>query len=299
MTDLVELQDVDITIKHNHILKHFSLTIDDIPKVIGLIGLNGAGKTTFIKSIFGDYDIREGKVNRLLQSIAFCADVPDFPSYLTALEILKYSRWLFSRSPKNDEYYLEILDKVGLGRSAYRTVEHFSRGMRQRLGIASSLVLEPKLIFFDEPTSALDPKGREDVINIMRELGKEIVVVFSSHILNDVEKIAEELIVIHKGEKIYEGDLSHLLEAAPNHQKAYLTFSSEEAQEKFLKGYQGSVTFQVDSKKELSFSTEDFYQVLATLSQATPDGLQSIRKESVTLEDAFDYLLGSEEEKER
>ncbi|MGT2947734.1 ABC transporter ATP-binding protein [Streptococcus devriesei] len=297
MTDLVELHDVDITIKRNHILKHFSLTIGDTPKVIGLIGLNGAGKTTFIKSIFGDYDIREGEVNRLSKSIAFCTDVPDFPSHLTALEILKYSRWLFSGSQKNDEYYLETLDKVGLGRSAYRTVEHFSRGMKQRLGIASSLVLEPKLIFFDEPTSALDPKGREDVINIMKELGKEMVVVFSSHILSDVEKIAEELIVIHKGEKIYEGNLSHLLETTPNHQKAFLMFSSEEAQEKFLKEYRGSVIFKVESKKELSFSAEDFYQVLAALNQETPVGLQSIRKEAVTLEDAFDYLVGSREEK--
>lgn len=291
MTNLVELDDVNITIRHHRILKHFSLTINDTPKVVGLIGLNGAGKTTFIKSVFGDYTIKYGQVLSSSKDIAFCTDVPDFPSHLTALEILKYSRWLFSKSKKSDAYYLEVLEQVGLRKSAKRTVEHFSRGMRQRLGIASSLVLEPKLIFFDEPTSALDPKGREDVLSIMKGLGKKIVVVFSSHILNDVEKIAEDLIVIHKGEKIYEGELSHLLEEVPNQQLAYLTFTSEEGQKSFLEAYKGNTAFQVTGQKELSFSTEDFYPILESLNQETSKDLKAIRKESVSLEDAFDYLV--------
>ena len=172
MKKLIELSDVSIRIKKRCILENFSISFSDETGVIGLVGLNGAGKTSFINSIFGCYSITSGKILRFTDEIAYCPDVPDFPTDMTTLEVLEYSRMLSNKKRKKLEFYKNILQLVGLSKSINREISYFSRGMKQRLGIASVLALEPQIIFFDEPTSALDPKGREEIIEILRNLGR-------------------------------------------------------------------------------------------------------------------------------
>ena len=192
-------------------LTGISLTIPD-RGVTAVIGQNGAGKTTLftiltglIQPDSGTYSIAPG-----IGLIAYCPDTPAFESWLTAREVIAQSRFL-SRSTigTSDD---EILALCGLADAVDRRVAGFSRGMTQRLGIAAAIVTDARLMILDEPTSALDPVGRLDVLDLIRDLGQTGSVVLSSHSLADVEKVADQLIVIDHGKTIYQGDLDTLLQ---------------------------------------------------------------------------------------
>ena len=289
---LIEFHNVSIKAQKKIILEDFSVEFDNQIGVIGLIGLNGAGKTTFIKSIFKEYQLFSGTIDRHTNEIAFCTDVPDFPTNMTAIEVLRYSRWLASKTKQPSVFFEEILDLVGLSDYKNSDITHFSRGMKQRLGIASVLVLEPKIIFFDEPTSALDPKGREDIIEIMSNLGKTKLVVFSSHILNDVQKIAERIIVIHKGRKIFDDNINLLLEQS--NQKIDILLQNIASKNNFQQLLEVSgIELLYSSEKEylLSIKAEDIYKVLQLIDVNIAKDIVSISRMKSTLEEGFDKLI--------
>jgi ABC-2 type transport system ATP-binding protein len=176
--------------------------------VCGLIGVNGAGKTTFIHTLIGLLPPTSGVVasgTGGLEVIAYCPDTPSFEPYLTAREVVAQSARLGRGSKVTRDESERCLNQVGLEGAAERQVGGFSRGMRQRLGIAAALVRAPRLLILDEPTSALDPIGREDVLRLATELGKELRVIFSSHILEDVDQIANDLVVLNRGQLVYAG----------------------------------------------------------------------------------------------
>jgi ABC-2 type transport system ATP-binding protein len=105
---------------------------------------------------------------------------------------------------------MDLLEKVGLTKSANKKVGNFSRGMKQRLGIAQALINNPKIILLDEPVSALDPMGRKEVIDIIGSLGGKVTVFFSSHILADVERICDRVIIIKEGRSLLEDSIDHI-----------------------------------------------------------------------------------------
>ncbi|WP_416468627.1 ABC transporter ATP-binding protein [Streptococcus thermophilus] len=286
---LIELSDVSISIKQHCILENFSVSFSDETGVIGLVGLNGAGKTSFIKSPFGCYTIRSGKILRFTNDIAYCPDVPDFPTDMTTLEVLEYSRMLANKKSKDLGFYKKILQLVGLSKSINREISYFSRGMKQRLGIASVLVLEAQIIFFDEPTSALDPKGREEVIEILRNLGKTKLVVFSSHILNDVEKIANRIIVIHKGKKIFDDDISNLLDH--NSHKILVTLNRDSCLNKLKEILSKKKISCLQDNNTLQFSGLELHDFLRLLNEDICIGIVSIKRDRISLEQSFANLI--------
>ncbi|WP_314679867.1 ABC transporter ATP-binding protein [uncultured Granulicatella sp.] len=289
MKKLIELSDVSIRIKKRCILENFSISFSDETGVIGLVGLNGAGKTSFIKSIFGCYSITSGKILRFTDEIAYCPDVPDFPTDMTTLEVLEYSRMLSNKKRKKLEFYKNILQLVGLSKSINREISYFSRGMKQRVGIASVLALEPQIIFFDEPTSALDSKGREEIIEILRNLGKTKLVIFSSHILNDVEKIANRIIVIHKGKKIFDDNILNLL--IHNDPKILVTLNRESSLSKLKERLVNKKCFCVQDNNTLQFSGLELYDFLSLLNENICSGIVSIERSQISLEQSFDNLI--------
>ena len=289
MKKLIELSDVSIRIKKRCILENFSISFSDETGVIGLVGLNGAGKTSFINSIFGCYSITSGKILRFTDEIAYCPDVPDFPTDMTTLEVLEYSRMLSNKKRKKLEFYKNILQLVGLSKYINRETSHFSRGMKQRLGIASVLVLEPQIIFFDEPTSALDPKGREEIIEILRNLGKTKLVIFSSHILNDVEKIANRIIVIHKGKKIFDDNILNLL--IHNDPKILVTLNRESSLNKLKERLVNKKCFCLQDNNTLQFSGLELYDFLSLLNKDICSGIVSIERDQISLEQSFANLI--------
>lgn len=290
---LFRLEKVSVKIKNQIILKDISLRFDEPTGIVGLVGLNGAGKTTLIKSIFGFYKIYRGKIIRNEQDIAFCVDVPDFPSDMTVIEVLKYSRWLGSKPVSSNKFYDDILNLVGLLNVKNREISHFSRGMKQRLGIACVLVLEPKVIFLDEPTSALDPEGREDVLKIIRLLGKTKLVIFSSHILNDVQNISERIIILHKGQKIYDGKKSALLNNHDN--TTIITANSNENANKITKQLRqvGNENIEcLDCKIKVNYKS--LFDIIKNLDAVSCQYVVKIETQYKNLEESFVELIGKD-----
>lgn len=225
---LLSTDNLNVKLNNKLILKNISIDIYS-NRVIGLVGPNGAGKTTLIHSILGLNPINRGKINYYSDNkISYCPDTPEFEEKLTCYEIMLQSLLLSGNSIINKQKNIyNMLKKVGLEENIYEKVQGFSRGMKQRLGIASSLILNPDLIFLDEPTSALDPIGKEEIIKLIKIISKDVTIVLSSHDLNDVQKIASELIVINSGTVIYKGNISDFLSKTESY--SIISFKNKES----------------------------------------------------------------------
>lgn len=181
--------------------------------VYGLVGPNGAGKTTVLSIIMGMRRADRGTVHLAVSKgrTAVCPDVPEFDTWLTAHEVVDLARSLVS-SNGSVEDVRQALRVTGLADSAHRRVGGFSRGMTQRLGLACALVNQPELLILDEPTSALDPAGRAEVLNLVAGLRGRCTVIFSSHILADVQRVADHVGVLRAGRLMYQGATQDLID---------------------------------------------------------------------------------------
>jgi len=195
----------------------------DVPEgsVFGFIGANGAGKTTTMKMILGLLPSDSGEIHVCGEKVSFgetktnrfigyLPDVPEFYGYMRPKEYLRLCGeivGLDEESIKSRTSYL--LEKVGLA-DVNKKIKNFSRGMKQRLGVAQALLNEPKLLICDEPTSALDPIGRKDILDILKDIKGNTTVIFSTHILADVERICDRLAVLHKSNIVLESAISDL-----------------------------------------------------------------------------------------
>lgn len=202
------------------IIKDLSLNVK-ANTIYGFIGENGAGKTTTMKMILGLCKADQGEIfvngepvcygqTKTNSYIGYLPDVPEFYNYMTPAEYLKLCSEL-TGIPKNisKNRIEELLNIVGLEKNNKR-INGFSRGMKQRLGIAQALINEPKLLICDEPTSALDPVGRKEILTILEQVKEHTTVLFSTHILSDVERICDTIGFLHNGELAYESSLEEI-----------------------------------------------------------------------------------------
>ena len=134
-------------------------------------------------------------------------DTPEFFGFLTARQVVDLARSPYSQDISKDQVQ-KAIDGVGLSDAIDQKVQGFSRGMKQRLGLATTIIGRPKLILLDEPCSALDPIGRHDVLKIVTKLKKPATVLFSTHILSDVETVCDSVTVVDHGRTLYEGTVS-------------------------------------------------------------------------------------------
>jgi ABC-2 type transport system ATP-binding protein len=189
--------------------------------VFGFIGKNGAGKTTTMKMILGFLQATSGEIhvcgekviygnNKTNRHIGYLPDVPEFYGYMNPKEYLNFCGEITGLSreqlKKKSE---ELLSMVGLD-GVNRRIRGFSRGMKQRLGIAQALLNEPKLLICDEPTSALDPVGRKEILDILSVAKDKTTIVFSTHILSDVERICDSIGVLDGGKLVLEGSVPEI-----------------------------------------------------------------------------------------
>ena len=193
--------------------------------VYGFLGRNGAGKTTALKMITGLSNPTSGEIyiyGRKVEfgkplsynNIGFLPDVPEFYSFMTAREYLFLCGRLYKMSDGDIKKRIrEIFELINFDVKRLRhKISTFSRGMKQKLGIAVALLHSPDLIMLDEPTSALDPVGRKETINIINSLKEKVTVIFSTHILSDVERVCDRIALIDKGALILEGGISEIKE---------------------------------------------------------------------------------------
>ena len=210
----------------SHVSKRYGSkqVLDDISfqvaenEIIGLIGINGAGKTTTMKAILGLLKTDAGSITlcgervqfRALPSahrIGYLQDVPEFYSYMTAKEYLGFCGKIAGiRADERQKQCAEILELVGLAGEKSR-IGGYSRGMKQRLGIAQALIGSPKLLICDEPTSALDPLGRHAVLELLSQIKSKTSVLLSTHILSDAEHVCDRIALLHHGKIILSGNL--------------------------------------------------------------------------------------------
>ena len=189
-------------------LAGLNLTLHD-GTVHGLVGPNGAGKTTMLSVISGLRRKTSGEIifGVPTNKVMLMPDTPDFFPFLTAREIVDLARYPF-RKEVSEESVTEVIELVGLGDSIDRRVGGFSRGMKQRLGLAATLIGEPQLLLLDEPCSALDPIGRREILDVIFRLRSKSTVLFSTHLLSDVEAVCDSVTVVDHGKALYEGTVS-------------------------------------------------------------------------------------------
>jgi ABC-2 type transport system ATP-binding protein len=179
--------------------------------VYGLIGPNGAGKTTLLSVLAGLRRPDSGQISIAADRsrIAVLPDSPRFDPWLTAWEVLALAARLAGPSARDD--LDAVLAEAGLAEAAGRRVGGFSRGMLQRLGLAATVVGQPEVLLLDEPAAALDPEGRREVLDLVQRLRGSATVVFSSHILGDVEEVSDWVGILDRGRLRFQGPVADLL----------------------------------------------------------------------------------------
>ena len=180
---------------------------------VGLLGANGAGKTTLIRTLLGllapesgtatvvGFDTqREG--TRLREYVGYMPEAEGLPSSTTAADFVGHMAEMSGLPPRAArQRAADVLYQVGLAEERYRLIKGFSTGMRQRVKLAQAIVHDPKLVFLDEPTAGLDPRGREEMLQLIERIYRQlgIAVVASTHILEDVERVCDYVVIIDQG----------------------------------------------------------------------------------------------------
>jgi len=236
---LLQVENLTKNYGSNTVVNNVSFTIEPFTST-ALIGPNGAGKTTTMSMITGLLHPSSGKVmiegcKDIREAIGFLPQYPQFFPWLSALEYVEMvanlsgvaAKEIRSRSMKTLEY-------VGLGKVVHKKTSTFSGGMKQRLGIAQAIVHEPKLLLLDEPVSALDPIGRQEVMDLLKEIQQETTILYSTHILHDAEKMTDQVLFLKEGKLVEQGSLTDIQQKYAE-SKYLIQFASEKSATSFCK----------------------------------------------------------------
>ena len=261
--------------------------------IYGFLGPNGAGKSTTIRMILGLIQPDNGSIQingenilekkrNYLNSIGALIERPDFYKNLSAYENLKILFKLSSLSNKNK--IKEVLEEVGLYEKKDQKVGGYSQGMKQRLGIAQTLLHEPSLIILDEPSNGLDPQGQVDMRNLILKINQSmgITIIISSHILSEIEKIANRMIVINKGKKIVEGNVTQMM----NNDVMKVSFKSDNQEELTSLLNEEKLDFKINNDNIIVPVNEDDISQLINKITSNKINLKEV-KQLRTLEELF------------
>ncbi|MBU9711127.1 ATP-binding cassette domain-containing protein [Evansella tamaricis] len=267
-----------------------------------LLGPNGAGKTTTLNMLTGLINATSGTISfddRYMgdrrKYIGYLPQYPKFYGWMTGEEYIIFSGQLAGLTKKEAlSRSDELLSLVGLSEDKKKRVSGYSGGMKQRLGIAQSLIHSPKLLILDEPVSALDPIGRREVLELMKTLKEKTSILFSTHVLHDAEEICEEIFIIKKGKLIIEGDL---VELQRKYQKPTIYLNTEEPIEDWSTTIKQKEWLRhMDVKKnKITVTVEDMDMAREAL--LTDESLRKLKINSfevakTTLEDLFMEVTG-------
>jgi ABC-2 type transport system ATP-binding protein len=286
--EIVAVDDVDLTVERGD--------------VFGYLGPNGAGKTTSLRMLlglirptagtarlFGRSPLDDGA--RALEGVAGFVEGPRFYPYLSGRKNLRLLADLDGGSSRSR--IEEVLEVVELRERAKDRVGGYSHGMRQRLGIAASLLRAPRLLLLDEPTTGLDPAGMRDMRQLVKRLASEgITILLSSHILAEVEELCNRVAIIRRGSIIYEGRLDELLRSAGG---GYVLRSPELERAKMVLGSQAGVEGLAALDGHLRFQADDAALVAATVALGRAGiGITELSPQTTSLEELFLVMTGGE-----
>lgn len=309
---------METAIKLNHVSKNFRKrrVVDDLclethtGEVFGFLGPNGAGKTTTIKMLVGLIDFDEGEISicgadvrtqfeRAMANVGGIVENPELYRYMTGLQNLRqYARM---RKGVTEERIREVVELVGLTNRIHEKVSKYSLGMRQRLGVAQSLLHHPKVLILDEPTNGLDPAGIRELRDILRNLAhrENVCVMVSSHLMSEMQLMCDRVGIIVKGKLLQVTSVEELIHQTKKNAGRYRYFVDNAAHAAQVLSREGQQCLQSDEHTlEITLSGEDVMEVLLKLNRTLFDagvGLYTVsRVETQRLEDAFIELTKGE-----
>jgi ABC-2 type transport system ATP-binding protein len=220
--NVVALDGVTVIYGKNQALKN--VTARFVKGAVGLLGPNGAGKSTMLKALLGFVKPDQGRMTVLDLNVAESplairariGYMPESDAHIPGMNAVTFVAYCgqLAGLPAVDAMQRahEVLQYVGLGEARYRNVETYSTGMKQRIKLAQALVHDPDLLFLDEPTNGMDPKGRDEMLELVRDLGhnKGVSLILSSHLLPDVEYTCDHVVVMDKGQVATQGPINEL-----------------------------------------------------------------------------------------
>jgi ABC-2 type transport system ATP-binding protein len=283
-------------------LKGVSLAVES-GQIYGLLGQNGAGKSTLVKILLGIVRKTDGDAfllgypagtAELRKKVGYLPEDHTFPGYHTGHSLLDFYGQLYGLSRDDRRKRIaEALDVVGLAKRMHSKIRTYSKGMKQRLGIAQSFFHDPEVIFLDEPTDGVDPVGRKEIRNLLLQLKGEGRTVFvNSHLLGEVEMISDRVAILHQGELVRQGTVADLTRQA----------------NRFAVGLAPGQEFPAEEVRRLGFQVEPANEYVEV---ELPDGqsidpvlellhakglrLRHLLEQKLTLEDVFVKMVESAE----
>jgi ABC-2 type transport system ATP-binding protein len=203
----IRIENLNKHIGKQHVLKDVNLTIGD-GEVIGLLGPNGAGKSTLMKILVGvwESDKRGTGGDIVVEVPKTIGYLPEQNPLYEEMYVREYLRFFVGlrikgqAAKKKDEIVEGLIERVGLVAEANKRVGQLSKGYKQRVGLAQAMIGEPELLILDEPTTGLDPNQLEEIRTLIREMGKDRMVILSTHILQEVKQMCSRVVIISNGE---------------------------------------------------------------------------------------------------
>ena len=285
-------------------VNHISFTAEP-GKIVGFLGPNGAGKSTTMKMITGFIPPSEGTatvcgfdINTHSMDVRKCLGylpennplyldmyVKEFLSFIAGLQHLENSAMRIK----------EMIQQTGLEREQYKKISQLSKGYRQRVGLAQAMLHDPKVLILDEPTTGLDPNQLVEIRKLIKQLGKEKTVILSTHIMQEVEAVCDQVVIINKG-LIVANDETKNLQAAVLQQVTYIVEFDQVIQKQDLLKIEGVIVAQALADKSWVLQTNTLVDVRKNIFDFAVKNnlvLLSIQKEEEKLEDIFRKLTAN------
>jgi ABC-2 type transport system ATP-binding protein len=285
-------------------VNHISFTAEP-GKIVGFLGPNGAGKSTTMKMITGFIPPSEGTasvcgfdINTHSMDVRKCLGyLPENNPLYLDMYVKEFLAFVAGLQQLNnvDARIKEMIEQTGLEREQYKKISQLSKGYRQRVGLAQAMLHDPKVLILDEPTTGLDPNQLVEIRKLIKQLGKEKTVIFSTHIMQEVEAVCDQVVIINKG-LIVANDETKNLQAAVLQQVTYVVEFDQVIQKQDLLKIDGVITAQVLSDKSWVLQTNTIVDVRKNIFDFAVKNnlvLLSIQKEEEKLEDIFRKLTAN------
>jgi ABC-2 type transport system ATP-binding protein len=301
----VRLEGVTVAYGRNQALRDVTASFGR--GAVGLLGPNGAGKSTMIKSLLGFIVPDAGRLTVLgldvaeapLEIRARIGYMPENDAHIPGMNAVSFVAYCGELAGLGAVDAMqrahEVLYYVGLGEARYRNVETYSTGMKQRIKLAQALVHDPDLLFLDEPTNGMDPKGRDEMLALIRDLGhnKNVNLILSSHLLPDVEFTCDRVVVMDKGRVVAEGPIEELKGPSGRVYEVRAKGSTDRLVEALKAAGMDCHATDEDMMRVFvpeGFTSRDLFRV------AAGEGIQlrHVRPSVPTLEDAFARAVGED-----
>lgn len=201
-------------------------------EVLGFLGPNGAGKSTTLNIITGYITATSGEISITKgANVGYLPEVPPLYNEMTVAEYLEFVYDLKKIKLDKRKHVEEIMSKTKVDDVARRIIKNLSKGYKQRVGIAQALIGNPEIIILDEPTVGLDPKQIIEIRKLIRELSSKHTIILSSHIMQEIEAVADKIVIIDEGKIVAQGSLAELAQKGENLEKVFLRVTGVQEEE--------------------------------------------------------------------